>query len=174
MNNVLDVLKSRRSCRKYKSDLVPQSDLDKIIEAGTFAASGMGKQSAIIIAVTNKEMRDKLSKMNAAVMGNPNADPFYGAPEMLIVLANKSCPTYVYDGSLVLGNMMAAAESLGVATCWIHRAKEVFESEEGKALLKSWGVEGDYVGIGHLAVGYQDGDKLPAAKRKDNYVFYVK
>ena len=143
MNDVLETIKSRRSIRKYKSDMVPQDKLEKIIEAGTYAATGMGKQSPIIVAVTNKELRDKLSAMNAKIMG-VNSDPFYGAPVVLIVLADKSRPTYVYDGSLVMGNLMLEAEAQGIGSCWIHRAKEEFESEEGKKLLKSLGIEGDY------------------------------
>ena len=130
MSEVLDKIKSRRSIRKYKSDMVPQDKLEKIIEAGTYAATGMGKQSPIIVAVTNKELRDKLSAMNAKIMG-VNSDPFYGAPVVLIVLAHKSRPTYLYDGSLVMGNLMREAEAQGVGSCWIHRAKEQFESEVG-------------------------------------------
>ena len=173
MNDVLETIKSRRSIRKYKSDMVPQDKLEKIIEAGTYAATGMGKQSPIIVAVTNKELRDRLSAMNAKVMGT-NTDPFYGAPVVLIVLADKSRPTYVYDGSLVMGNLMLEAEEQGIGSCWIHRAKEEFESEEGKKLLKSLGIEGDYEGIGHCVLGYADGPKPKAAPRKDSYVYYVK
>ncbi|WP_270497593.1 nitroreductase [Blautia intestinalis] len=173
MSDVLETIKSRRSIRKYKSDMVPQDKLGKIIEAGTYAATGMGKQSPIIIAVTNKELRDKLSAMNAKVMG-VNSDPFYGAPVVLIVLADKSRPTYVYDGSLVMGNLMLEAEAQGIGSCWIHRAKEEFESEEGKELLKSLGIEGDYEGIGHCVLGYADGPTPKAAPRKDSYVYYVK
>ena len=173
MSDVLETIKSRRSIRKYKSDMVPQDKLEKIIEAGTYAATGMGKQSPIIIAVTNKELRDKLSAMNAKVMG-VNSDPFYGAPVVLIVLADKSRPTYVYDGSLVMGNLMLEAEAQGIGSCWIHRAKEEFESEEGKELLKSLGIEGDYEGIGHCVLGYTDGPAPKAAPRKDSYVYYVK
>ena len=136
MSDVLETIKSRRSIRKYKSDMVPQDKLEKIIEAGTYAATGMGKQSPIIVAVTNKELRDKLSAMNAKIMGT-NTDPFYGAPVVLIVLADKSRPTYLYDGSLVMGNLMLEAEAQGIGSCWIHRAKEEFESEEGKEILKS-------------------------------------
>ena len=132
----------------------------------------MGKQSPIIIAVTDKALRDKLSKMNAAIMG-VNIDPFYGAPELLIVLANKEMPTYIYDGSLVMGNMMNAAADLGVASCWIHRAKEEFESEEGKAILKDLGIEGDYEGIGHLILGYADKPEAEPAPRKADYVYRV-
>ena len=172
MSDVLETIKSRRSIRKYKSDMVPQDKLEKIIEAGTYAATGMGKQSPIIVAVTNKELRDKLSAMNAKIMGT-NTDPFYGAPVVLIVLADKSRPTYLYDGSLVMGNLMLEAEAQGVGSCWIHRAKEEFESEEGKEILKSLGIEGDYEGIGHCVLGYAAAE-LPAAKpRKENYVYYV-
>ena len=160
MNDVLETIKSRRSIRKYKSDMVPQDKLEKIIEAGTYAATGMGKQSPIIVAVTNKELRDKLSAMNAKIMG-VNSDPFYGAPVVLIVLADKNRPTYVYDGSLVMGNLMLEAEAQGVGSCWIHRAKEEFESEEGKEILKSLGIEGDYEGIGHCVLGYADFSNLP-------------
>ena len=173
MNDVLETIKSRRSIRKYKSDMVPQDKLEKIIEAGTYAATGMGKQSPIIVAVTNKELRDKLSAMNAKIMG-VNSDPFYGAPVVLIVLADKSRPTYVYDGSLVMGNLMLEAEAQGVGSCWIHRAKEEFESEEGKEILKSLGIEGDYEGIGHCVLGFADGPAPKAAPRKDSYVYYVK
>lgn len=173
MSDVLETIKSRRSIRKYKSDMVPQDKLEKIIEAGTYAATGMGKQSPIIVAVTNKELRDKLSAMNAKIMGT-NTDPFYGAPVVLIVLADKSRPTYLYDGSLVMGNLMLEAEAQGIGSCWIHRAKEEFESEEGKEILKSLGIEGDYEGIGHCVLGYADGAAPKAAPRKDSYVYYVK
>ena len=173
MSDVLETIKSRRSIRKYKSDRVPQDKLEKIIEAGTYAATGMGKQSPIIVAVTNKELRDKLSAMNAKIMGT-NTDPFYGAPVVLIVLADKSRPTYLYDGSLVMGNLMLEAEAQGIGSCWIHRAKEEFESEEGKEILKSLGIEGDYEGIGHCVLGYADGPAPKAAPRKDSYVYYVK
>ena len=172
-SDVLEKIKSRRSIRKYKSDMVPQDKLEKIIEAGTYAATGMGKQSPIIVAVTNKELRDKLSAMNAKIMGT-NTDPFYGAPVVLIVLADKSRPTYLYDGSLVMGNLMLEAEAQGIGSCWIHRAKEEFESEEGKEILKSLGIEGDYEGIGHCVLGFADGPAPKAAPRKDSYVYYVK
>ena len=174
MSEVLDKIKSRRSIRKYRSDMIPQDKLEKIIEAGTYAATGMGKQSPIIIAVTNKELRDKLSAMNAKIMGVDNMDPFYGAPVVLIVLADKSRPTCVYDGSLVMGNLMLAAHDLGIGSCWIHRAKEEFETPWGKELLKSLRIEGEYEGIGHCVLGYVDGEYPKAAPRKENRVFYVK
>lgn len=175
MSETLEVLKSRRSCRSFKPELIEDEKLEKIIEAGTYAATGMGRQSPIIIAVTNREMRDRLSKMNAKIMGRDESfDPFYGAPELLIVLADKGVPTHVYDGSLVMGNLMAAAEDLGVASCWIHRAKEEFESGEGKKILESLGVEGDYEGIGHCVLGYAAESPKAAAQRKENYVYYIR
>lgn len=173
MGETLKTLKTRRSCRAYKPELIEEEKLQAIIEAGTYAATGMGKQSPIIIAVTNRETRDRLSAMNAAVMG-VDIDPFYGAPELLIVLANRAVPTYIYDGSLVMGNMMNAAEDLGVASCWIHRAKEEFESEEGKAILHSLGIEGDYEGIGHLILGYAAAPAKDAPARKADYVHYIR
>lgn len=173
MSEVINNMKTRRSIRKYKPDMIPEDVLNRIIEAGTYAATGMGKQSPIIIAVTNKEIRDKFSKMNAEIMG-VDSDPFYGAPVVLIVLADKARPTYVYDGSLVMGNLMLAAHAEGIGSCWIHRAKEEFESAEGKAFLKLLGIEGDYEGIGHCVLGYTDGEEPKAMPRKENYVYCVK
>ena len=172
MSELLDMIKTRRSIRKYKSDMVPKEIIDKIVEAGSYAATGMGQQSPIILAVTNKEVRDKLSKWNADIMGT-DTDPFYGAPVVLVVLADKNRPTAVYDGSLVMANLMLEAHDLGIGSCWIHRAKEVFASEEGKVLLKKWGVEGDYEGIGHCVLGYPAADIPKAKPRKENYVYYV-
>lgn len=173
MAETLKVLESRRSCRAYKSELIEEEKLQAILKAGTYAATGMGKQSPIIIAVTNKEVRDQLSKLNAAVMG-ASTDPFYGAPEVLVVLASKASGTYLYDGSLVMGNMMNAAADLGVASCWIHRAKEVFASEEGKKILADLGIEGEYEGIGNLIVGYAAAEPNAPAPRKENYVYYIR
>ncbi|MBQ9610358.1 MAG: nitroreductase [Lachnospiraceae bacterium] len=174
MNETLKVLESRRSCRNFKPDMVKDEDLKAIIKAGTYAATGMGKQSPIIIAVTDKQLRNELSEENRKIGGwQEGFDPFYGAPVILIVLADKSVPTYVYDGSLVMGNLMNAAESLGVANIWIHRAKEEFESDFGKNILKKFGIEGNYEGIGHCALGYAAQPSNEAAPRKDNYVYYI-
>ena len=173
-DETLKVLESRRSCRNFKPDMVKEEDLKAIVKAGTYAATGMGKQSPIIIAVTDKTLRDQIMveyRKYAAWGGD--FDPFYGAPVILIVLAKKDVPTYVYDGSLVLGNLMNAAESLGVASIWIHRAKEEFESEFGKKLLADLGIEGEYEGIGHCALGYAAEPAKPAAPRKENYVYFV-
>lgn len=169
---MLEKMKTRRSIRKFKSDMVPREVIDKIVEAGTYAASGMNRQPAIIVAVTNKELRDKLSKMNADIMGT-NTDPFYGAPVVLVVLADKTAPTYLYDGSLVMGNLMLAAHELGVGSCWIHRAKEEFESVEGKELLKALGITGEYEGIGHCVLGYADGEYPDVKPRKDGWIYFV-
>ena len=169
MNETLKTLIERRSCRSYKPDPIPAEILDQILEAGSYAATGMSRQSPIMIAVTDKKVRDQLSKMNAAVMGASN-DPFYGAPVVIIVLADRSVPTYLYDGSLVMGNLMNAAHALGIASCWIHRAKEEFNSEEGKAILKQLGIEGDYEGIGHCILGYAAQETKAAAPRKENYI----
>lgn len=174
MNETLKVLESRRSCRNFSKNPVEQEKLDAILKAGTYAATGMGKQSPIIIAVTNKEMRDKIAEENRKIGGWPEGfDPFYGAPVILIVLADKNIVTYQYDGSLVMGNLMNAAESLGVNSIWIHRAKEEFESEFGKKILADLGIEGDYEGIGHCALGYAAAEIGPAAPRKENYVYCI-
>ena len=175
MNDTLKVLETRRSCRNFKPDMIPEETLEQILKAGTYAATGMGKQSPIIIAVTNKELRDQLSEENRKIMGAPEGmDSFYGAPVILIVLAKKTVPTHVYDGALVMGNLMNAAESLGVANIWIHRAKEEFESDFGKKILADLGIEEEYEGIGHCARGYAAEPAKAAAARKDNYIYYVR
>lgn len=174
MNEVMKAILERRSCKKYKPDLVPQELIDQVVEAGTYAASGMGKQSPVIVAVTNRELRDKLSRVNAEIRGNPGADMFYGAPVVLIVLADTSVPTYVYDGSLVIGNMLLAAHALGLGSCWIHRAKETFERDEFRELLEKLGIEGRYEGIGNCVLGYPAEEPKAAASRKAGYVRYVK
>lgn len=173
MNNTIKDLISRRSVRKFKSEMISKDLLDKIIECGTFAPSGMNKQSSIIIAITNKEIRDKIANLNAKILGNEGDDPFYGAPVVLVVLADKKCLTHVYDGSLVMGNLMNAAHSLGIGSCWIHRAKEVFETDEGLAILNSLGINGEYEGIGNCILGYPSTDLPTPLKRKDNYIYYI-
>ena len=172
-NEVLNAIKTRRSIRKYKAEQITDEQLDAILEAGTYAATGMGKQSPVIVVVQKPELIAKLSKMNAAVMGT-TSDPFYGAPTVLIVLADPERGTYVEDGSLVMGNLMLAAKDAGLGSCWIHRAKEEFESDWGRNLLRSLGVNGDYEGIGHCALGYADGDYPAAPARNEGRIFYVK
>ena len=170
-NEVLNAIKTRRSIRKYKEQITDEQ-LDAILEAGTYAATGMGKQSPVIVVVQKPELIAKLSKMNAAVMGT-TSDPFYGAPTVLIVLADPERGTYVEDGSLVMGNLMLAAHAVGVDSCWIHRAREVFDSEEGKALKAEWGVPESYIGIGHCVLGYRSGEYPEAKARKDGFVIRV-
>ncbi len=174
MNETLKVLETRRSCRNFKPDMVNEEDLKAILRAGTYAATGMGKQSPVIIAVTDKATRDAISEENRKIGGwDEGFDPFYGAPVILIVLAKKDIVTHVYDGSLVMGNLMNAAESLGVASIWIHRAKEEFESDFGKAILNKLGISDEYEGIGHCALGYAAGPLNDPAPRKDDYIYCI-
>lgn len=173
MNETIQNLMTRRSIRKFKPDMIPKNVLNRIIEAGTYAPNGMGKQSVIILAITSKEVRDKLSKMNAALL-DWKKDPFYGAPVVLVVLADTSIETYLYDGSLAMGNLMNAAHAEGIGSCWIHRAKEEFESEEGREILRSVGIEGNYEGIAHCILGYADEEASIPTKRKDGYVNFIR
>lgn len=171
--DVLETLLTRRSVRAYRDDPVPDEVLDKILEAGTYAPTGMGEQSPIIVAITDRATRDALSRLNAEIMG-ADSDPFYGAPAVLVVLARKDRPTHVYDGSLVMGNLMNAAHGLGIASCWIHRAKEEFERPEGRAILEGLGIDSDaYEGIGHCILGYADGPEPAAKPRKEGYVYRI-
>lgn len=174
-NDTLKTIHSRRSCRAYTAQQVEQDKLDTVIDAGLWAASGMGRQSPVIVAVQDKATVAKLSAINAKIMGN-SGDPFYGAPTVLVVLARKEVHTAVEDGSLALGNLMLAAESIGLASCWIHRARETFETEAGRQLLAAWGLDPDaYIGVGNLILGYAaEGGVKPAAARKEGRVVYVK
>ena len=173
MNEIIKNMTERRSVRKYLATPVPQEAIEQIALAGEYAASGRGRQSAMILAVTDEEVVRELSAINAKILGREGTDPFFGAPAVMVVLAEKDVPTHIYDGSLVMGNMMNAAHALGLGSCWIHRAKETLELPEGRALLKNLGIEGEYEGIGNLVVGYPA--ETPAAKpRKQNYVYYVK
>ena len=174
MNAAYENLMTRRSIRKYKPELPPKADLEKIIEAGLYAASGHGLQSSIVVAITDKKLRDRLSEMNRVIGGwKEGFDPFYGAPAVLLVLADPSSPNHIYDGSLTMGNLMQAAHDLGLGSCWINRAREEFASAEGKAILRELGIEGDWVGIGHCVGGYIDGEEPKPAPRKDGRVFWV-
>ncbi len=161
----------RYSVKAYKDTPVPKEILDKIIKAGTCAPTGRNLQSPIILAVTDKKMRDKLSRMNAEILGT-DTDPFYGAPVVLVVLAKKDVNTYLYDGSLVMGNLLNAAHFLGLGGCWIHRAKEMFETKEGKDILLSLGITEEYEGIGNCVIGYPSQTGAPKPK-KENYVYYI-
>lgn len=174
---VMNALLERRSCKAYKPDPVPEALLDELMNAAAYAPSGMGKQAPIILCVTNKELRDRIRRLNAAVMGqSEDFDPFYGAPAILVVLADRNVRTYLYDGSLAMGNLMHAAWDKGLGSCWVHRAKEVFDSEEGKAILAELGVEGNYEGIGNCIIGYpaDENPYRPRLPRKEKFVYYVR
>ena len=174
MNTTLQDIKARRSVRKYKDELPPRAALEQIIEAGLYAASGKGLQSSMIVAITDRALRDRLMEMNRVIGGWVEGfDPFYGAPAVLLVLADKSSANHVYDGSLTMGNMMLAAHALGLGSCWINRAREEFDSDEGKAILRELGIEGDWEGIGHCVVGVPDGDVPEAKPRKGGRVVWV-
>lgn len=170
MNEVIRALKERRSVRAYRPEQIKESELQQILEAGAYAPSGMGAQPVIMVVVQDKETIAALGKLNAAVMG-AETDPFYGAPTVIVVLADRSRGTWLEDGSLAMGNLMNAAHSLGLGSCWVHRAREVFASEEGQALLKQWGIQGDYAGVGHCILGYPAGP-LPQAKPRREHTIY--
>ena len=172
-NETLETIKSRRSCRAYKPEQITDEELNAVLEAGTYAASAMGRQSAKIVVVQDAATRAQLTRMNAAVMGK-DTDPMYGAPTILVVLADAGSKNAVQDGSLVMGNLMLAAHALDIGSCWIHRAKEEFESAEGQEILTDLGIEGEYEGIGHCVLGYVDGEYPATHPRKDNWVYYVK
>lgn len=174
MEPILDEIKARRSIRKYRPELPQKQDLEKIIEAGLYAASGHGMQSSIIVAVTDRGLRDRLMEMNRKIGGwQEGFDPFYGAPAVLLVLADRTSPNHVYDGSLTMGNMMLAAHALGLGSCWINRAREEFDSDEGRAILRELGIEGDWEGIGHCIVGYADGMEPEAKERRPGRVYWA-
>lgn len=164
---------NRRSVRSYKPESISDDLIKKIAEAGSYAPSAMGRQPGKIIVVRDKALRDRLEVLNARVLGDESKKPFYGAPDLIVVLADKSVPSYIYDGSLIMGNLMNAAQSLGVASCWINRAKEVFESEEGKEILTELGIEGDWAGIGNCILGYIDGEEPKAKARKEDFIVYA-
>ena len=169
---VLQNIRTRRSCRAYTAQPVEPEKLKAIVEAGTWAASGMGRQAPKIVVLTDPAEIAELERMNAAVLGNPAAHPFYGAPVVCVVLTDPERDTCVEDGALVIGNLMLAAHSLGVASCWIHRAREEFDSPEGKALLKKWGVDERYIGVGHCILGYAASEAPAPKPRKNDYVIY--
>ncbi len=173
MNVIIENIISRRSVKSYKDAMPPAEIIKEICKAGTYAPTGMGMQSPIIIAITNRELRDRLSRMNASIMNMTDFDPFYNAPVVLVVLAKKEIGTHVYDGTLVMENLMLAAHSFGLGSCWIHRAKEEFESEEGKQILRDLGIEGEWEGIGHCIVGYTDKEPAAQKPRKGNYIYFA-
>ena len=176
---VLKSLKERRSIRSYKSMQISDEDLNAVLEAGEYAPSGMNKQSALMVVVQDPAKIREMAKINASFMENNNGDadfkdPFYGAPTVVIVFADSTIRTYVNDGSLVMGNLLNAAHAVGLGSCWINRARETFQSEQGKAMMKEWGISDKYVGIGNCILGYPEGDHPKAAPRKSDYIIRVK
>lgn len=172
MNEVLKALKERRSIRRYRAEQISDAQLKAILEAGTYAATGMGKQAAVMVVIQDADTIQALSAINAEIMGNPGADPFYGAPTVVAVLADTDSYNWLKDGSLVMGNLMNAAASLGVGSCWINRCDATFEREDGKEYLKKWGLGENYKGVGFCILGYAEGE-IPAAKpRKENYIIF--
>ena len=171
-NTVIKSMIERRSVRSFSSKQITEEELNTVLEAGTYAPTGRNLQSPLIVAVRDKETVKKLSDLNAAVMGS-DRDPFYGAPCVVVVFADPSVHTYLEDGSLVMGNLLNAAHACGLGSCWIHRAKEVFDSESGKALMRKWGVDEKYVGIGNCILGYTQGDLPEARLRKDGYIIKI-
>lgn len=173
MNSTVKDILERRSIRKFKPEQITEDELNTVLKAGTYAPTAMNRQSPIMVVLQKKEIIEKVAKLNAKVMGR-EVDPFYGAPTVIVVLADKTIGTYIEDGSLVMGNLMNAAHAMGLGSCWVHRAKEVFESEEGRALLKEWGVDEKYVGIANCLLGYKAIEQPKAAPRKEDYIIYVK
>ena len=172
MNEALQNLMTRRSIRSYQPKQVEKELLEQVLQAGTYAPTGGGRQTPVIVAVQDEKTVQQLSRMNAAVMG-AKSDPFYGAPTVLVVLAERSRGTFLLDGASVMTTLLNAAYAVGLGSCWIHRAKEMFESDEGKTLLKKWGVEGDFEGIGQVILGYPAGPAPEPAPRKANYIVRV-
>ena len=174
MNEVLKAIKERRSIRKFKQDMPPKEMIDQIMEAGLYAPSGKNEQGVITIAITNKQLREKFVKANREIGGYPeDSDPFYGAPVILVVLADKNNYNHVYNGSLVMGNLMLAAHSLGLGSIWINRARQEFEMDEFKQILKDLNIKGEWEGIGHCAIGYIDGELPKAPERKPQRLYYI-
>ena len=172
MHETIETLKTRRSCRAYQPRQVEEGLLQQVLEAGLYAPSGRGAQPVVFVVVQDQATLAELSRLNAAVMG-ADTDPFYGAPTVIVVLADRSRPTWVEDGSLALGNLMNAAHALGLGSCWIHRAKEVFNSAEGKALMEKWGLKDSLEGIGHCILGYGEGPEPAEKPRKDDYIVWA-
>lgn len=172
MKEAYENLLTRRSVRAYTDKPVPRETVEAIVEAGRYAPSGMGRQPCLFVVVQDPETVKLLSRLNAAVMGT-DSDPFYGASTVVMVLADRTVPTYRDDGALAMGNLMNAAHALGVDSCWIHRAREVMDGPEGAKLREKWGISPDYEGIGHCILGYAAGE-LPAAKpRREGNVLWI-
>lgn len=172
MNEALNVLLERRSVRAYKPEQITDAELQSVLSAGLSAPSAINRQPTVLLVVQDKETIKKLSELNAAVMGK-DIDPFYGAPTVIVVLSDRRVPTYVEDGTLVLGNLLNAAQALGLGSCWINRAREVFEMPEAREMLREKGIGDEYIGIGHCVLGYADCEHPSAPPVRDGRVFYI-
>ena len=173
MNETVNTLLARRSIRKYRHEQIKDEELDCILKCGQYAMTARGEQPWFFVAVQDDETKKQLSEMNAAVMGS-HMDPYYGAPTVIIVLADSKAKEPVADASLAIGNMANAAASLGIGSCWINREKEMFETPDGKALLEKWNISKDYIGVGALILGYPEGDAPKAAPRKEGNILIIK
>ncbi|MCQ2471517.1 MAG: nitroreductase [Clostridia bacterium] len=172
-SEILNGIKERRSIRKYKAEQIKDCELDAVLEAATYAPTGRNLQAPKMVVVQDKETIEVMRKINAEVMGSPDIDPFYGAPTVVVVFTDKNVSTHLEDGSLVLGAMMLAAHAVGLGSCWIHRARETFETETGKELMKKWGIGENYVGVGNCILGYADCEMPEARPRKSDYILKV-
>ena len=173
MNEVLKVLKERRSIRAFRPEPLKKEDLDAIVEAGLYAPSAKNLQSTKLVVVRDAAVLARLERLNSRILGTPEGTPFYGAPEAIVVLSDSEYPNWLQDGSLVMGNLMNAAAALGVGSCWINRAMETFELPEGKALMQKWGVDARYAGVGHCILGYAAAEPAPAKARKADFIVRV-
>ena len=173
MNEVLKVLKERRSIRAFRPEPLKKEDLDAIVEAGLYAPSAKNLQSTKLVVVRDAAVLARLERLNSRILGTPEGAPFYGAPEAIVVLSDSEYPNWLQDGSLVMGNLMNAAAALGVGSCWINRAMETFELPEGKALMQKWGVDARYAGVGHCILGYAAAEPAPAKARKADFIVRV-
>lgn len=172
MAETLYDLTHRRAIRRYKDTPVPRALLDKVLEAGEYAPTARGSQRACIVAVTNRAERDMVEELNRQILGMPDATPFYGAPVVIVVFADMTWPMGVRDGTLIMGNLLNAAQAVGLGSCWIDRAEPAFQTEQGRALMKKWGVPEGYEGVGHCILGYADDAPQPAP-RHEGYVIYA-
>ena len=173
-NEIIKALKTRRSVRAYKSEQITDDELKTVLEAGTWAPTAKGLQDPWIVAIQNPALLKRISRMNAAVWGREDIDPFYGAPTFVLVFGTADWVNAVPDGSLVLGNMMNAAHAIGLGSCWINREREMFATDEGKALMRELGLPDGLIGIGALALGYPAAPPKDPKPRKENYYRIVK
>ena len=173
MEKLLELIKTRRSCRRYRPVQIEDRELAAVLEAGTFAPTSMGRQDPWIVAVQRPDLLDRLARMNAEIMGS-KGNPYYDAPTVVLVFAPADSRNAVQDASCVLENMMLAAHALGLGSCWIHREREMFATEEGKQLMEEWGLPEGLMGIGALSLGYPEGEAAPAKPRKPDYFRVIK